>query len=206
MAPKNPYEHRLEPTGAEGASASSGHRDAFETGPRDPFAKPPKGTGPPRGPRGQGNPAGVAGFSLSIIGLACCAPVAMVSLIISLLALKREPRGLAIAGVAISIVAFVLNLVFAAIAYFTLSMLGHGSAGAGFELIMDYSTIDVEIQQAGSLPASLDELSLPAERTTDPWGVSYFYEVYPDGGDYKLISLGPDGALGTSDDVQLNPQ
>ncbi len=188
MSRKNPYE-------------TPSYNQPFEPGPRDPFA-----ASTPSSARTQGNPTGLAGFVLSLVGLTCCGPLSLVSLIVSLVALRREPKGLAIAGVAISLVSLVMNLVFAVIGYFTLAMMGHGSAGAGLELIVDYAIIDVEIQENGSMPASLDELSLPADRATDPWGNPYEYSVFPDGGDYKLISLGPDGTLGTSDDVQLNPQ
>ena len=188
MSRKNPYE-------------TPSYNQPFEPGPRDPFAV----AAPSRAAR-QGNPGGVTGFVLSLVGLTCCGPLSLVSLIVSLVAMRQEPKGLAIAGVAISLVSLVMNLVFAVIGYFTLSMMGHGSASAGLELIFEYAMIDVEIQENGSLPAALGELNLTTKQTTDPWGNPYEYSVFPDGGDYKLISLGPDGTLGTSDDVQLNPQ
>ncbi len=202
MSRKNPYEHRLEPVGSPSTPASDGARDRFEPGPRDPFAKQPR-----QAPR-QGNPAGVAGFAFSIVGLVPCVGMFIfpVSLAISALALKREPRGLAIAGVAVSLAAMLLHLALGAMMYFTFAVFGHGSAGDGFKLILDASIVRAEIDQRGSMPASLDELNLPADREKDPWGNAYFYEVFPDGGDYRLVSLGPDGALGTSDDVQLHPR
>jgi len=123
----------------------------------------------------------------------------------SVLAMRSEPRGLAIAALVISIVAIIFYTLVALVTTLALATMGHGSANAGLEVIVDYAVIDVEIQELGSFPATLDELNLPASRTTDPWGFPYHYEVYADGGDYKLISVGPDGTFNTSDDIQLNP-
>ena len=51
------------------------------------------------------NGLGIAGFVLSLLGLVSCGLLAPVGVVLSLFALRREPRGFAVAGLVIGLVA-----------------------------------------------------------------------------------------------------
>lgn len=79
------------------------------------------------------NSAGLAGFVISLVGLLSCGLLSPVGLIISMMGLKREPKGLAIAGVVIGLVGslwVIVALVFGLFAVI-LAALGLGAAAAG---------------------------------------------------------------------------
>ena len=66
--------------------------------------------------------------------------------------------------------------------------------------------IDQEVQlfylDHGRLPYSLSELRV--EISADPWGAPYRYEVGTQRSNvYQLTSAGPDGSMGTRDDIQI---
>jgi hypothetical protein len=176
------------------------YNEPFRPGPHDPFA-----TKAGRSAAGGSNSTGVSGFVVSLLSLVCCGLLAPVGIVLSLLGMRQEPRGLATAGLIVGCVSLLLNLIGLGFLALGLGVMGHGSVGSGIELFWDYAMIEAQIQERGSFPASLDELNIPVENTIDPWGNPYEYSVYPDGADYKLESVGPDGQLGTSDDIQLNP-
>jgi hypothetical protein len=58
------------------------------------------------------NRLGIAGFVLSLLGLISCGLLAPVGLVLSLVGVRKEPRGLAIAGAVISLVSFVPPVLF----------------------------------------------------------------------------------------------
>lgn len=70
------------------------------------------------------------------------------------------------------------------------------------------SAIQVYKMNTGRLPKSLDDLTvgindeepmLKAGALNDAWGMPFEYKV--DGRKYSIISAGPDGTLGTEDDL-----
>lgn len=177
------------------------YNQPFEPGPRDPFSTQAglESTTPI-------NAAGIFGLVFSLFGLLTCGLFSPVALVVSLLAMRKEPRVAAMAGVIISLVGMLLMLLIAVLLLIGMGMYGHGNIGHGAKLFWDTAVIQVHVQEYGSVPATLAELNMPANTMTDPWGNPYVYTVFPDGLDYKLETMGPDGIYGTSDDRVLHPQ
>ncbi|GAB4516199.1 MAG: hypothetical protein Tsb0013_20770 [Phycisphaerales bacterium] len=148
-----------------------------------------------------GNPGAVAGLILAIMG-----PLAPIGVIVSLLSLKREPRGFAIAGVIVGLVMTVLMVVCGGV-------IGWG-VWAGLqiqdelqEITSDYSAIQSAVEQYkrdhdGALPPDLSALGLPAETTTSPFGDTYDYRA--SGGTWSIGFVGEDGVLDTQDDTRID--
>lgn len=168
------------------------------------------------------NGLGVAGFVVSLIGLVCSMGViSPIGLVMSLFALGRQPRGLAIAGVvlgAIGTCGLVLSLIFIPIALaFVLAAAGltaaavaiGGLGGPGTEAQVEMfilaTNIEQRTKQTGSVPASLDEITakMGTPQYTDPWDKPYRYEVTQDGSAFRLYSSGPDGIPANADDVRF---
>lgn len=167
------------------------------------------------------NPLGVAGFVISIVGLCVGGLLSPVGLVLSLIALGKQPRGFAIAGtiigalgscgiiIALVAIPVILALVLA-MAGMTAAALGIAAfagpqAEAQIEMFVLTTNIEERIQQsAGTLPATLDEAAstLSEAQKTDPWKHPYVYEVTQEGKAFRLYSMGPDGLAATPDDVQ----
>jgi hypothetical protein len=157
------------------------------------YEEPMPGEGRP-----QSNVLGIVGFVLSF----CVSPV---GLIVSLVALRRPPRGLAIGGVVVGVLGTVVWAGFgAAIGYaFTRPIVKLQS-----EVTEDYIAIDKAVtsyqSKNGSLPTSIDDLTtLSSDERTDPWGHAYVIETQPGAGTWSMRVLGPDGQADTSDDLVL---
>jgi hypothetical protein len=134
----------------------------------------------------------------------------------SIIALGKEPRGFAIAGVAIGALGscgIIITLLFLPLIAFALAAAGFAAfavtlMGEDFGASWDMAIIAGEIGQyqdanAGALPADLDALGFEdPQYLTDPWGNAYVYEPAPDGSGFTLFSMGEDGLPGTPDDVQ----
>jgi len=172
------------------------------------------------------NGLGIAGFILSLVGLCGTGGFLIaLGLIMSLIALKDEPRGFAIAGVVIGALGscgIILTLLIAPFVILTV-LLGLGATGAALGLAaivggaelesqIEMAILDAAIQEhvedRGSLPASLDDLrsfmgsDAPAGLFTDHWANPYEYELTEgDGPGYRLYSAGADGIAGNADDV-----
>lgn len=155
------------------------------------YEQPMPGEGRP-----QSNVLGIVGFILSF----CVSPI---GLILSLIALRKPPRGLAIGGVVVGVLGTVVWAVLIA------SMAaGWKYIKAGIEGVTDYQQINAAMtsyhQNNGSYASSLDDLSgLTSDEKIDAWGTAYRLEVKPDGSGWDLISAGMDGKFGTSDDITL---
>ncbi len=163
-------------------------------------------------PRPNSNGLGVAGFVVSLVGFILCPFVAVVGMVMSFIAMFREPRGFAIAGFVIgllgSFILLLLVVVFGAVLLVfgaAISLGGFKGLEAAAEMI-DIGEAIVEHHRAtGSYPASLDTLqSLSADQTTDPWGQQYLYELSADGKSFELKSAGTDSTPGTPDDIPLD--
>lgn len=176
-------------------------------GPHDPFGRPPRPE----------NNLGIAGFICSVLGtFFTCGLLAPVGLILSLFALKREPKGFAIAGAIIGAVGscgIILGVVFffSAIAALLVA-LGLGSVaiaigGAKIEAQVEMAEIAKEIKiykdRTGQLPAALELLPIvDSTALTDAWGNKYIYKLSDDGTAYELHSIGADKLDGTADDIK----
>ena len=161
------------------------------------------------------NGLGVAGFVISLLGLVgTCGLLSPIGLILSLIALRKEPRGLAIAG---SIIGFIGSIwIFIAVLVFGVMMFAAaGLAAAGIALtvpnIQTYSTLTLLQEEIGdyhltlsALPESIDGITgQNPELADDAWGNAIVYEIV-DVNSYRLVSFGMDGARGTDDDIVLD--
>lgn len=154
------------------------------------------------------NGLGIAGFIVSLVGYLSCGLICPVGLIMSLVALKREPKGFAIAGVVFGALGSCWVLVAAVITM----IVGVGFI-AGIAAIfspqvathIEMGVIDARIQAYeqtnGSPPQSLSDLGLSGRELQDAWGHPFVYELTDQPPGWKLTSPGPDGTLGTSDDI-----
>jgi Type II secretion system (T2SS), protein G len=172
----------------------------------EPYLSPQPQTRPPS------NGLGVAGFVVSLVGFFACPLVSVVGMIMSFIAMFREPRGLAIAGFVIGLLGSLVMLV--VVLFFGAALVVFGSAIsiAGFKGVeatgemIDIGEAVAEHRQAmGSYPKSLESLSsLAADERTDPWGRPYEYSISADGSSFSLKTLGEDGVANTPDDILLD--
>lgn len=166
----------------------------------------------------QTNAMGIAGFVCSLVGLVGIGSLSPVGLILSLIGLGREPRGLAIAGVILGVlgtcgwgifwliwivlIAAGVGIALSAAAFFALSEPVRG------ELTVDMGVIAAAIEnyreREGYLPANLTLLGLDEQALADPWGNQYHYAFLEESPGYDLISYGEDGQFGTDDDISLS--
>jgi hypothetical protein len=177
--------------------------------------------GPAPAVQQQTNGLGLAGFICSLIGLVLGVAtgvgglLSIVGLIMSLIALGREPRGFAIAGVILGLLGSCLGLI---LIFFLgvglLALIGVGVAAIALsnaeqtEITSDMLTMAVEItqyeEQQGALPATLDQIDVAQARRIDPWGNAYEYHFIDEPPGFELISRGEDGQAGTEDDIVLS--
>jgi hypothetical protein len=156
-------------------------------------------------PRSPSNGLAIAGFIVSLVGLISCGLISPVGLIMSAFAMRREPRGLAIAGLVLGIVGslwIIIALVFglfAGILALVAGGLALGMAQSAIEINQIHQAVDTYYAQHAALPDQLDLLHLGQDVLTDKWGHPYRYKI--DSLDsYTLSSDGADGTPGTNDD------
>ncbi|GAB4521092.1 MAG: hypothetical protein Tsb0013_24510 [Phycisphaerales bacterium] len=159
------------------------------------------------------NGLGLAGFILSLVGLLSCGLLTPLGVLFSLIGLRREPRGFAIAGTVIGLVGlcgWAIPIAIFGTAFFGLVL---GLAGLStpdfeteFELGIISGMVEEQHKATGSYPSSISSLGIPfSSWTVDPWGNAYHYAVLPDGSGFELSSNGPDGVHATADDVIYTP-
>ena len=159
------------------------------------------------------NSLGVAGFVSSLVGLISCGLLSPVGLVLSAVAMRREPKGLATAGLVFGIIGsiwIVVALVFGLFGVI-LAAIGIGVAapfiGSAIELESLEAAIEARHQEVGTYPASLAELSgLDQDALTDSWGSPSRYSVAADGASFTLTSNGPDKLPGTGDDLSAGDE
>lgn len=175
------------------------------------FASPPfDQSAPPTRPPSNG--LGIAGFVVSIVGFLACPLIAPVGMIMSFVAMFREPRGFAIAGFVLGVLGSVWFLLIAVLFGAVLLVVGAAFAAHGFqgvEATVEMIDVGNKVRQherdTGSLPAGLGDLSgLSEDEKTDPWGTTYVYERTADGKTFTLKSAGKDTQPGTTDDIELD--
>ncbi len=162
------------------------------------------------------NGLGLAGFICSLAGLFTGGLLCPVGLIMSLVALGRQPKGYAIAGVILGLIGTCGGLLLA-ILFGGAMLAALGLAGAAAVIAMsepekaeitgDSIALTTAIESvraaSGQLPASLDELNLDGRLLIDPWGNPYRLEILDVGGGYRIMTDGPDGVAGTPDDQNI---
>ena len=160
------------------------------------------------------NGLGVAGIMNKNLGfLGTCGLLSPIGLILSLIALRKQPRGLAIAGVIIGAVGslwfLVALLIFGFMVMGLLAIAGAGVAmtlpniqTAGNMLEMR-SEINEYHSTLGKLPESVDAITtIKPDLKLDAWNHPIRYEI-TGSTTYELRSAGPDGAWNTADDIKL---
>lgn len=154
------------------------------------------------------NGLGVAGFAISLTGLVACGGfLSPIGLVLSLVALAKEPRGFAIAGSIIGLLGTALAItVILAFA----GAIGSFSSGGWFgwsPTLDSIYTATYEIdshyaENSDTLPDD-DEGSDMVASYLDEWGKPIRYRATPGSGSnaYELYSAGPDGMFDTGDDI-----
>jgi len=133
-----------------------------------------------------------------------CSSSARWGLILSAAALRKEPRGLAIAGLVLGLIGTAILLAV---------MIFFGGIGVGiFTLVKEYRgaiEVHTNVQQFyqanGRLPADLNELTTkyPGTTITDRRGNTLGYRVNSPT-TFVVILPGKDGVVGTQDDTDLD--
>lgn len=168
------------------------------------------------------NTLGLVGFILSIVGLCSGGLLSPVGFIISLVALKDQPKGFAIAGAVIGglgscgillsllvIPLFLIGILVAAGATAAAVALAAAIGGPQLEAAVELQIIERMVEryqdEQGALPATLDDMFNrfnPSEGLRkDPWGHAYLFEPATDGASFRVFSAGPDGIPGNADDI-----
>ena len=130
------------------------------------------------------------------MGILTCGLTFPIGLILSLFALKREPRGLAIAGTVIGGVGTL------ALGGLVVMVLGNpdilNGIKTGITIAEAHAAIEEARDEDGALPSE-EEGNRLIEEFEDAWGNTLIYEL--DGDHYVIRSAGPDGKFGTADDI-----
>lgn len=160
----------------------------------------------------ESNGLGVAGFVVSLVGLVSCGLIAPIGAIMSAFAMKKEPKGLAIAGLVIGIIGslWIVGIVILVIVFGGLAAL---LAAAGIAFGEEFETISetrsivpmveaYRVANDGQLPADVTVLPgyLQQDSYLDTWDNPY--QIRPDGEGFTFFSVGQDGAAGTNDDIE----
>jgi len=188
-----------------GSSEPNPFSESGQVPPPSPYQAPPPGMAPQ-----PTNGMGVAGFIISLCGLACAIGFP-IGLILSLIGLRREPKGFAIAGTIIGAIG-TAGLLIVALIYG--AMLGGcalcAGVGAAIQIPIDntHSTI-MDAKQAidefqtlnGRLPTEEEAEELIGDMT-DGWDNKLRYEI--DGEEYDIRSAGPNGLFDDFDDIDID--
>ena len=155
----------------------------------------------------QENGWGIAGFIVSVAGLFLCGIPSIVGAMLSLIGLRKEPRGLAIAGFILGLLG-VLEILVLSLFLFTAYRVAESGYGAlrqtmiQTQLELEASVIGNEWESTSSIPTQAEGNELLRGKR-DMVGNSIVYET--DGESFSLRSAGPDGILETEDDTIVGP-
>lgn len=158
------------------------------------------------------NGLGLAGFIVSLLGiLGTCGLLSPVGLIMSAFAMRKEPKGFAVAGLVIGIIGTLTGLIgvifFGVVFLSIIALAGAGIALSGpnletFGTIMETSEeINEYYETMNTLPESLDAITtMEPGLGTDAWGNTLIYTIQDENA-YALTSMGEDGIADTDDDI-----
>lgn len=163
----------------------------------------------------ESNTLGLVGFICALVGLLTGGLLSPIGLIISLVAMGKQPRGLAVAGLILGLVgtcggvilviffgAMLLGLIAIAALAFALS------ETEKIEITSDMVKIAAAVQQYREqnqyLPAGLELLALPESTLQDPWGEKYRYVQHDPKENFDILCAGEDKTFDTKDDVRLS--
>ncbi len=144
------------------------------------------------------NVLGIVGFILSL--LCVTAPL---GLLISLIALFKQPRGFAIAG---AIIGILFSAVMGVAAWSVVKIVPFATGMSYLARIsVDHEIIKRQAEQfnaeSGAWPAALTAMNLPPNTSVDPWGKPYQYVLKDEL--WTITTAGPDGEFGNEDDFTI---
>ncbi len=154
--------------------------------------------------------ASIAGFILSILGFWTCGVLSVIGIILCIIGLQSEPRGLAVAG-------FIISLLGIAILMSSFLFAGGGMMAflnmANFGPAMQNTQTRMGMDRAGNAIGRnwKENESLPDQKLGDklilgiPDGWNNQLEYHTDGETFTLVSTGMDGISGTADDTTSGP-
>lgn len=173
----------------------------------NPYSQDPQG-GYPSEPQyatyGEARPKNILGIVGFIFAVTCL--LAPLGLLLSFIALFKRPRGFAIAGFLVGALFSIPHgsIAFSAIRFAMLSPAELAVEVTNAEVAAILTESSYHLTVHGSLPDSADQLDLAGSTATDFWGNPYRLEITEGRiGTLKVISAGPDGIYGTSDDLDL---
>jgi hypothetical protein len=149
----------------------------------------------------QTNSIGTAGFVVSLVGVLTCGLLSPIGMILSLIGLGKEPKGLAIAGSIIgglgSLLFFITGLGILAGLFVALIPKGQVDETEAV-LAMALRAIETRADETGELP-SVDEGRDLISGLEDAWGNPLRYD--PGQESFTVRSAGRDGVFDTVDDI-----
>jgi len=147
------------------------------------------------------NGLGTAGFFVSLLGLVLtCGVLCPIGLLMSVIAVFKRPRGMAIAGLVIGGIGTVWLAGLVGMGIFVANLAGRigpeglTTIGTGMEALTE---IEQYKQTNGTTPDEEEGNELVG-RHIDGWDTPLRYES--EGDDYVIRTAGPDGQFDTSDD------
>ncbi|MEO0484246.1 MAG: DUF4190 domain-containing protein [Planctomycetota bacterium] len=151
----------------------------------------------------QSNTLGLVGFIVSIVGLITGGCLAPIGLVLSIIAVFKQPRGFAIAGIVISLVGLLLFVVIL-LPIIGLILLAGVAIAAVTEAIDDFTgPLNNYYDTNGAYPATLDEVGIDLSVLDEAYGGGWQYNRAPDGQSFTIVGPGPDGQLDTEDDFTI---
>jgi hypothetical protein len=151
---------------------------------------------PPPPLRTQTNGLAIGGFVVSLVGILTCGVISPIALILSLVALKKQPRGFAIAGTVIGGIG-TLMIAGIVVVIFAVPEFKQGLE-TGLVIAEAHTIIESHRGENDALPSE-EEGNRLIEDLEDGWGNPLRYEL--DGEKPVIRSAGPDGEFDTKDDI-----
>ncbi|HEV7280576.1 MAG TPA: hypothetical protein VGN57_10255 [Pirellulaceae bacterium] len=180
----------------------------------NPYGQAPAGGGypPPQNPSGE-NQLGMIAMICGLLSLIMGCPLSIAAIILGFIGMKKEPKGMATAGLVLGIVTATLQLVALCfvVAIYGLFFGALAAGAAGIAAMVPYAATESAFQRAassieahhdatGAYPNEAEGTGL-VQGTTDGWNHQIVYRL--DGEEYILVSPGPDGILDNEDDEEF---
>ena len=170
------------------------------------YSNPPPNQLPTRGPV-QNNSLGTAGFVVSLIGLFTCGLLSIFGLGLSLFGLRKNPKGLAIAGTVMGVIGLVELVLLMFVVYNTMQAIGTVQTAVyqGLnESVAENIARDVakEWELTEQLPSEAEGQKLVGDKS-DLYENEFRYET--DGSSFTIRGAGEDQAFDTEDDITAGP-
>ena len=168
--------------------------------------------------RPETNGLAIAGFVCSLLGITTLGLLSPIGLVLSLAAMFRPPRGLAIAGFILGLFGSIMFVFILLLVLVVIIALGVAAAAAilggqiGIGAMIETGLDGWKIREAivayhyetGEWPGSVEDLTgLEPGTTLDFWSNPYIIEIDAANRELKIRTIGEDGAPDTDDDFNL---